>query len=430
MLRILDIRPFRNLWLGQAISQLGDSLYFLTFLFMAQKITGKSEVVGMVGAAQALPFLLLAPYAGALADRMDRRKIMLGCDVASAALLALFGIWVFFDSTPPAWSLVVMGALLSSVNVLFLPAKSAAIPRLVPTERLMEATSLSMATQSLMPLIGLGLSGGVLGAIEAAMPKVFFETAIVTNMLSFLVSAAYIRLLEPITPEREHHEIQNPIREMVEGVQIAWKHPVIKVVLILSFFFSLFVSPFMVVYVDVNKEWFGGHFWTLAAFEGGFIGMMLVTSLWMGRRRFARPGITYLLGCGSIGLFVILMAYSKSFGLFLLFNLLCGIGVPLASLPISNYLLVATEDRFRGRIQSLFAIAGQAPQPIGALMAGYGLASIKAFGMFWVMGGGMLGVCLLAALSSSFRNIRMPETTEEPSADSAQDSLGVKTDPG
>src|SRR5207253_876223 len=91
---VLRIRAFRDLWLGQAISQLGDSIYYVAFMFMAQQVTGKIAMVGYVGAMEMLPYLLIGPYAGVLADRLDRRKIMLLSDLTSATALVSFAIVV------------------------------------------------------------------------------------------------------------------------------------------------------------------------------------------------------------------------------------------------------------------------------------------------------------------------------------------------
>src|SRR4051812_33398009 len=123
-LEILEIRAFRRLWLGQAISQFGDALYSLLFLFMVDKLTGKAAMVGDVGAIQAAPFLLFGPYAGLVADRLDRRRVMLFADLASAAILALLCVQLLVNPRPPTVIVFAAAFLLSSVNTFFLPAKS------------------------------------------------------------------------------------------------------------------------------------------------------------------------------------------------------------------------------------------------------------------------------------------------------------------
>ena len=173
-LEILEIRAFRRLWVGQAVSQFGDALYTLLFLFMVDKLTGKAAMVGYVGALEAAPFLLFGPYAGVLADRLDRRRIMLFADLVSALVLAGLCVVLLVYPKPHVGVIFAAAFLLSTVNAFFAPAKSAAIPALVPAERLMEANALSAATQHLMPLLGLGISGVGLGLLYALYPNLFF----------------------------------------------------------------------------------------------------------------------------------------------------------------------------------------------------------------------------------------------------------------
>ncbi|MBC8066411.1 MAG: MFS transporter, partial [Chlorobia bacterium] len=126
--QILEHRSFRDLWLGQSISQLGDAFYFVTFMFMAEKITGQLAMVGIVGALEAIPYLLFSPYAGVVADRMDRKRVMWLSDIVCGLALVLFAAVLVFQASPPAWLLGAVAFLLSTIRCFFLPAKSAAIP--------------------------------------------------------------------------------------------------------------------------------------------------------------------------------------------------------------------------------------------------------------------------------------------------------------
>jgi MFS family permease len=162
----LAVPDFRRLWLGQTVSQLGDALYGLVFVFMANRASGgNAAVVGLVAAANALPFLLFAPMAGIAADRFDRRRVMLGADLASAALLGGFAAYLALVRTPAVPLIALTGFLLSTVNASFLPARAAAVPRLVPPDSLAPALGLSNATMSLMHTVGVGLAAVLLGPL-------------------------------------------------------------------------------------------------------------------------------------------------------------------------------------------------------------------------------------------------------------------------
>ncbi len=406
---VLRHRDFKHLWLGQAISQLGDSLYFLVFLFMVKRLGGSDAMVGIVGALQALPYVVVGPFAGMLADRLDRRLIMVMSDVLSTAILGFLAVLLFFDSTPHVAWVMVSGFLLSCVNSVFVPAKSAALPRLLPAEDLQEANALSMATQNFAPLIGIGLNLGVLSTLEAIAPDYFFLVAVVLNMATFCVSASYLARLPKLLPERGEEEHQHPIQDLKDGFRMAWSEPVIRTALWAGAGVSFCVAPFMIIHLRVNEEWYGGKFWTLSLFEGAFVFSMVISSLVLGKIKIVHPGRAYLLGMTIIAIFVAAMAASRNIWLYTLWNFVCGLGLPLASIPITYYIQVATPDAFRGRVMSLFGMVSQAVAPIGMLIGGWLLSQMGPAPMFLVMGGGMGVMCLLLLASRPFLAARQPE---------------------
>lgn len=115
----LRIRGFRTLWLGQVSKQLGTSTYWLVMLFTADRITNDARSVAFMGVLQTLPFLLFSAYAGVLADRLDRRKVMLASDLLSAGLLMALGVAVAVLGHPTFALLCVAAFLLASVDSFF-----------------------------------------------------------------------------------------------------------------------------------------------------------------------------------------------------------------------------------------------------------------------------------------------------------------------
>jgi MFS family permease len=136
--RLFGTNDFFRLWLAQVVSALGDWIGFLAVVAIADRIGG-AGAIGVVMTARILPGFFLAPVAGVLLDRLDRKKIMVGCDIGRGlVLLAL----PFVDSIP---QLVVISFLLEVLTVLWSPAKEAETPNLVPPGHLATANSLSMA---------------------------------------------------------------------------------------------------------------------------------------------------------------------------------------------------------------------------------------------------------------------------------------------
>lgn len=408
---VLAIPAFRRLFIGQAISQFGDALYFLLFLFIVDRITGSAAMVGYVGALEAIPFLLFGPYAGAIADRFDRKRVMLFSDLSATGILLALGAAAFFFPKLPAGILFLAAFSLSLVNTFFTPAKSAAVPALVPADQLMEANALSLTAQNIMPLLGIGLSGTVLGLIYALYPRLFFPLAALLNALTFLASAVAISGLPRLLPHRDPTApLKKPLVEALEGFRFLMRNPVLRTTLLLNLFLNFFIAPFMVAHVKANRNWFGGNFGTLAAFEGGFVLAMVVTSLALPKFKITRPGISLVFGLAPIGFLVAAMAYSPHFWWYLLCNILCGLTFPFAILPMGAYQQLVTPDAFRGRVQSAMTMAARGVTPISMGLAGLFLEHFGLKALFLTMGFGMGLSALVALLDREFRKATMPET--------------------
>lgn len=406
---VLRIRPFRDLWLGQAISQLGDAFYYFAFMFMVKKVTGSDAMVGYVAALETLPFLLIGPYAGVLADRIDRRRIMLLSDVLSAGALLSFGLATCVNGSPPLWSLFVTPAILSSVRAFFMPAKNAAIPALVPGDKLMAANALSMATQNFMFLISLGVAGTIVSALYAISKETFLLTVTAVNTFSFLLSAYFIARLPRIAPDRTHATEAHPWLDLKEGLRYLKRRPELTMLISLGGIVGLFVSPFFVIYIAANDAWFGGRPEFLAWCEFGFFAGMIVASSWVGKLNLQRPGVGYVWGSVLVGLTIALMAFSKVTWLFVLWNVVAGLGLPFAQIPTSTYLQASVPDAFRGRVTSVLTTVSMGVMPIGQLMGGLLVQNVGLVASFLIMGLGIMAAGAIGFLSKPFWNMAMPK---------------------
>jgi dTMP kinase len=139
--RLFGSHQFFRLWLAQVVSSLGDWLGFLAITVTAQRVGSGSggAAIGLVMTARIVPGFFLAPVAGVLVDRLDRKKVMVTCDLARA------GVLCFLPFVDTVFGLVVASLLLEVFTLLWSPAKEASVPNLVPPERLASANSLSLA---------------------------------------------------------------------------------------------------------------------------------------------------------------------------------------------------------------------------------------------------------------------------------------------
>jgi DHA3 family macrolide efflux protein-like MFS transporter len=388
------------------VSQFGDAVYGLLFIYMTSRLTENDVIVGLVAALTALPYFLPGPFAGILADRLDRRTVLVGSDVASILILGAFLAVLAINGEPPVWALLVTPWLLSTANVFFFPARAATVPRLVPADRLYDATALSSASMNLMQLVGLALAAAFLGPLERANPAAFFPIAVAVNMVTFAVSAAFLRSLPPLPPE-EPSDRNDWKRELSEGFRAVWSHGALRPLMLANLLVNLSVGGFMVAYTATNREWFDGRFSTLAWIEVAFVVSMIVGSLAVARARFRRVGVAFAVGTAIVGLTVVLMGFSPVYGFFVLWNVVAGLALPVVTVPTSTYMNLAVADSVRGRVNAFSAMVSAGIHPIGASAVGLGLDRLGKAAVYVVMGTGMVVAALAPLASWEFREAKI-----------------------
>lgn len=189
MFEALRIPRFRRIFAGQTVSQLGDWLDFVAVLSLVA-YTWHDGAAGLAAVAicGALPWVLVSPLSGTLADRLPTRAVLVGCDLARAAIVLCYLL---------AGNIVVLLALLMlkvGFSTLFNPAEAAAIRRVVPDDELLSANTLTTFAAQATKIVGPGLSGLLLATVGA-------HGAFVADSASFLASAAILAGLPIARPE-------------------------------------------------------------------------------------------------------------------------------------------------------------------------------------------------------------------------------------
>lgn len=242
--RMFGSKEFFRLWLTQVASATGDWLGFLAIAALATRIgAGSAEAaVGVVMAARIVPGFFLGPASGVIADRFDRKKVMVVCDIGRAGVLACLP---FVDNV---LGLVVASLVLEVFTLLWTPAKEASVPNLVPTDHLTTANSLSLvAAYGTLPVAAglfslLSKVSEWLGGIDAISGlRTDQETiAFFVDSFTFLLSAFMISRLPIVTARRrevlESGEARKRIdfgkafHDLKEGWQFIFVNPVVRAV--------------------------------------------------------------------------------------------------------------------------------------------------------------------------------------------------------
>ncbi len=240
---MLSIRPFRRLWIALSLSSLGDWLSLLALTALAYELAGhgqaaQSAAVGGVWLTSLLPALLLGPLAGAVADRFDRRMIMINGDVVRAVLYLSIPLNLNLHLVNELTWMYIVQFLASCASLFWTPAKDATVPNLVPPDRLDQANQLSLlTTYGTAPVAGLLF--GLLELISRMLSATshYFKTdqvnlALYFNAATFVVSALTVFSLREISRHRGEISAPSVAKTIVEGWQFVRKTQVVRGIVI------------------------------------------------------------------------------------------------------------------------------------------------------------------------------------------------------
>jgi MFS family permease len=357
----LGHRNFGLFWSGALVSNVGTWLQNVAMSWLVLEITHSPFWVSMVTFCQFFPTLMFGLFGGLMADRLDRRRVLLVTQTVQMSLAFVLVAITWSGHASVATLLPVIG--LSGVSMAFnAPAFQAIIPDLVPPRLIIDAVSLNSTQWSVARVFGPALGGLILGVYGAGW-------AFFSNGASFL---AVIAALLMIRTEKHDPPTSTGARALFGGVRSARETPAIAMLLAATAVVSLFGAPVLVLLpvmardvLGLHAEGFGGLF---ALFSVGAVFGALSTATIV--RRFGMR--TTMVGA-LVALAALIAGFGQSKSLALSIALLIGIGAvyTMSVSATSSGLQSSIPPKRRGRIMSLYMMAWGGLYPIGAVAAGY-----------------------------------------------------------
>lgn len=401
-------RNFALLWCAGLISVLGDYVLGIALPFYVYQQTGSALATGAMFMARTVPVVLLGSVAGVFVDRWSRRRTMVVCDVARAAvLLPLFTIrdphWL--------WVLYFVAFTETAIGLFFGPAKSALIPRLVSADHLLAANSLASIGDTLPMLIGPALGGTLLLLLG-------LSSLVTADIASYLLSAALLMLIAiPVARRQDPAPLEvRPVaprlavwREWLEGLHLVLRDRALIAVFLARGLSNLgqgCINALIVVFVQAGLGAGAPQFgWLITAQGvGGLLAGLLVGTF--GR---LPPGRLLPLSLALTGLLIIGLVHVLVLPVALV--LLALMGVPSVAGGVSSQTLLqrGAPDQFRGRISGAFGTVGAllflAGQGVGSVL-GNPLGVVRVFDLAG-------GLTLLAAAAAIALLWATPEAKRE-----------------
>jgi MFS family permease len=341
---ILAEPAFRRLWLAQLVAQLGESVALVALPLLAFAMTNSAELLSFIYVLQLIPRIILAPITGVIADRLDRKRLMIICDLARMVLVALMPF------TREVWQVGVLAVLIAIGNAFARPAELAAVPMVAPPHLLVPALSATQVAGSVVRVIGPALAGAI---ITLAGPGPAFGA----QALCFGISAAILLglTLPHVAPSATAPEnaLAAVREEMRDGLRIVWSNPIVRGTAAVEALWQLVFSSLFVaalVYVEqslhLGAEAPSAFSLLTACFAGGTaIGALVARPV---ERRIGRPA---LMAIGYLAPLTLVPAgFTPPLTAMFICWLVLGFTDAWAVIAMQSYLAESVEDSLRGRM--------------------------------------------------------------------------------
>lgn len=369
---------YRNLWLGSVITQLGDWFNLIAAAELITQLTSSGIAVSYLFLARFLPLFLFSPLAGVLADRFNRRNIMIMTDLLRAGTVLAF---LTIRSADQVWLFYALTTLQFTLSALFTPARSAVLANVVARKDLVTANALDSLTWSTMLAFGAFL-GGVVAALFGA------ETAFVVDALTFLLSAYFISRI--VMPQREESTAVRPggWLQFLDGFHYLWREPFILGIGLAKAGGALAWGAINVLEVNFADEIFPlqtavlGNVLNLEDAGTATLGIIYVVSglgtglgpifmrRWLGDN-LSRMMTGITVGFGLMTMGIAGLSVAPTLPLFLLATLVRTVGTGTVWVFSAAMLQTIVPDRYRGRVFAFEFAMLTLTQSISIFSAGY-----------------------------------------------------------
>jgi MFS family permease len=360
-LRALRHRNYQLFFSGQLISLIGTWMDQVAESWLVYRLTGSSLLLGTVAFAGQIPVFLMSPIGGIVADRFNRRKILVATQ-SSMMVLALILAGLTLTHVVQVWHVVLLAALMGVVNAFDIPARQAFVVDMVAREDLVNAIALNSSMFNGARVIGPAVAGIVVALIGEGW--CFFA-----NGISFIAVIAGLLLMKISRPRLSIEG--SPLQNVLEGFRFVSSTGPVRALMLLLGLVSFTAMPYAVLMPIFADQILHGGPKALGLLMGasgmGALGGAITLAM---RKTLRGLGRWVAIACSCFGVVLIGFAYSRR--LWLSVVLLVPVGFCMMLQMASSNTLVQSmvPDQLRGRIMSVYSMMFMGMAPLGALLAG------------------------------------------------------------
>jgi MFS family permease len=389
----MDMRPlrtsrdFRLLFFGLSVSFLGSMITYVAVPFQVYAITGSTIAVGLLGAVELIPLIVFGLWGGALADAVDRRRMVFVTELMLTLLSATLLVNALLPH-PKVWPLFVVAGLVAALDGLQRPSLEAMVPRIVPHDQLAAASALSSLRMNIGMIAGPALGGGLISVFGVS-------AAYALDTVSFAASLVALSMMRAVPPS-EHAE-RPSLRGIAEGARYALSRRELLgtyVVDMAAMFFAMPTALFPAVAKDVLHAP-----WTLGLlYSAGSIGSLVatVTSGWTSHVHHHGRAVAWAAAAwgGAIACFGLVDNVWLAFG----FLALAGAADMVSGLFRSVIWNQTIPDHLRGRLAGIELLSYSTGPLLGQARAGGIAAAWSIRGS--IVSGGVLCIAAVGAFTA------------------------------
>src|SRR6266849_4954331 len=381
-------RNFRLFWCGQLISLIGTWMQTVGQAWLVLELTHSALLLGVVGALQFLPVMILSLFGGGLSDRVPKSTVLRFTQ--SFATLQAFILWVLVATGEVRlWHVLILAAMLGLTNSVDMPTRQAFVVEMVGREDLPNAIALNSSLFNMARVLGPGLGGLIIAWLGVAPLFLLNAISFIPVIIGlFLIDKSTLYAQVKRTPAGKDAPGQGTLQSMREGLAYVARTPSILLIITVIGVVSLFGINLNVVLplfaTDVLHVGAVGFGFISSAFGFG----SLCSALWLAWSN-RRPGVTWLLyGVGIFCVLEILFALSHLYLLSLV--LIAGVGFAQIAFSATANTIVQTvaPDRLRGRVMSVYMMVFAGSVPPGNLFTG-GIAHLFSAPVALLAGAGL-----------------------------------------
>jgi MFS family permease len=368
--RSLKHRNFQLFFSGQLISLVGTWMDTVAEAWLVYRLTGSSLLLGTVTFASQLPVLLISPFAGLVADRLNRRKIVITTQAASMIIAGVLSA-LTLSRHVTVRQVIILAALMGVVNAFDIPARQSFLVEMVGREDLMNAIALNSSMFNAARIIGPSIAGILVASFGEGW--CFFA-----NSVSYIAVIAGLLLMK-VPPRPRAVESASPFEHIAEGFRFVRHTGPIRALLLLVGLVSLVAMPYAVLMPVFAAKILHGNARTLgilmtSAGLGALVGALLLAS----RRGVKGLARVVSIACAAFGVALILFSFSHRWILSALLLIPVGFSV-MTQMGSTNTLIQSmVPDRLRGRTMAVYSMMFLGIAPFGALLSGWSADRIGA----------------------------------------------------